>query len=81
MLNFRGIGRFPLNSLYARLDLGSLCRTPGAVEDLSLKPGEPLQIMLGVPAHANSNQRFLTVEDRYALSAGFDVLRGFLNET
>ena len=45
--------------------------------NLSLKPGEPLQIMLGVPAHANSNQRFLTVEA--FRSAGFEVL-GILNE-
>jgi molecular chaperone DnaK (HSP70) len=45
--------------------------------NLSLKAGEPLQIVLGVPAHANSNQRFLTVEAFRA--AGFDVL-GILNE-
>jgi actin-like ATPase involved in cell morphogenesis len=45
--------------------------------NLSLKAGEPLQIMLGVPAHANSNQRFLTVEAFRA--AGFEVL-GILNE-
>jgi actin-like ATPase involved in cell morphogenesis len=45
--------------------------------NLSLKAGEPLEIMLGVPAHANSNQRFLTVEAFRA--AGFDVL-GILNE-
>src|SRR5246500_2570909 len=35
------------------------------------------QIVLGVPAHANSNQRFLTVES--FRNAGFDVL-GVLNE-
>jgi molecular chaperone DnaK (HSP70) len=45
--------------------------------NLSLKPDEPLQIMLGVPAHSNSNQRFLTVEA--FRSAGFEVL-GILNE-
>jgi molecular chaperone DnaK (HSP70) len=45
--------------------------------NLSLKPDEPLQTMLGVPAHANSNQRFLTVEAFRA--AGFEVL-GVLNE-
>jgi molecular chaperone DnaK (HSP70) len=45
--------------------------------NLSLKPEEPLQTMLGVPAHANSNQRFLTVEAFRV--AGFDVL-GVLNE-
>lgn len=42
-----------------------------------LKPGEALEIVLGVPAHANSNQRFLTVEAFRA--AGFRVL-GVLNE-
>lgn len=38
---------------------------------------EPLEIMLGVPANANSNQRFLTA-DAFR-QAGFDVL-GLLNE-
>ena len=38
---------------------------------------DKLQIMLGVPANANSNQRFLTQES--ARSAGFEVL-GLLNE-
>src|SRR4051812_44215361 len=38
---------------------------------------EPLEIMLGVPASANSNQRFLTVEAFQR--AGFHVL-GLLNE-
>ncbi len=45
--------------------------------NLSLAANEPLQIMLGVPAHANSNQRFLTIEAFRA--AGFEVL-GILNE-
>lgn len=45
--------------------------------NLEVKPGEPLQVVLGVPAHANSNQRFLTVEA--FRSAGFEVL-GVLNE-
>jgi molecular chaperone DnaK len=45
--------------------------------NLSIKPDEPMQIMLGVPAHANSNQRFLTIEAFRA--AGFEVL-GILNE-
>jgi molecular chaperone DnaK (HSP70) len=40
-------------------------------------PAEPLEIMLGVPANANSNQRFLTV-DAFR-RAGFSVL-GLLNE-
>ncbi|MBL0157235.1 MAG: Hsp70 family protein [Bryobacterales bacterium] len=38
---------------------------------------EPVEILLGVPANANSNQRFLTLEAFHA--AGFDVL-GLLNE-
>jgi molecular chaperone DnaK (HSP70) len=45
--------------------------------NLHLTPGEGLQIVLGVPAHANSNQRFLSVEA--FRSAGFEVL-GVLNE-
>jgi actin-like ATPase involved in cell morphogenesis len=45
--------------------------------NLELSPNEPLEVVLGVPAHANSNQRFLTVE-AFRL-AGFDVL-GVLNE-
>ena len=45
--------------------------------NLQIAPREPLQIVLGVPAHANSNQRFLTVES--FRNAGFDVL-GVLNE-
>jgi molecular chaperone DnaK (HSP70) len=45
--------------------------------NLRIRSGEALQIVLGVPAHANSNQRFLTVEAFRA--AGFEVL-GVLNE-
>jgi molecular chaperone DnaK (HSP70) len=45
--------------------------------NLRLRPEEPLDVVLGVPAHANSNQRFLTVEAFRA--AGFRVL-GVLNE-
>ncbi len=45
--------------------------------NLRLRSGEPLEIMLGVPAHANSNQRFLTL-DAFR-SAGFRIL-GVLNE-
>jgi molecular chaperone DnaK (HSP70) len=45
--------------------------------NLRIKPGEPLEIMLGVPANANSNQRFLTTEAFRA--AGFRIL-GVLNE-
>ncbi|MDQ2948340.1 MAG: Hsp70 family protein [Acidobacteriota bacterium] len=43
----------------------------------SCLPAAPLQAMLGVPANANSNQRFLTAE-MFRL-AGFDVI-GLLNE-
>jgi actin-like ATPase involved in cell morphogenesis len=45
--------------------------------NLNLRAGEPLEAVLGVPAHANTNQRFLTVEAFGA--AGFRVL-GVLNE-
>lgn len=40
-------------------------------------PADPCEVMLGVPANANSNQRFLTVE--CFRRAGFSVL-GLLNE-
>jgi molecular chaperone DnaK (HSP70) len=52
----------------------------GALLEKSSLPGrdrEPLEVMLGVPANANSNQRFLTVEPFQR--AGFHVL-GLLNE-
>jgi molecular chaperone DnaK len=39
--------------------------------------GDPLEVMLGVPANANANQRFLTIEAFHR--AGFQVL-GLLNE-
>ena len=44
---------------------------------LSIDRGEPLEVMIGVPANANSNQRFLTADAFRA--AGFHVL-GMLNE-
>jgi len=44
---------------------------------LHIRKGDKLEIMLGVPANANSNQRFLTTEA--FRSAGFEVL-GLLNE-
>jgi molecular chaperone DnaK (HSP70) len=44
---------------------------------LSLDRGEPIEAMIGVPANANSNQRFLTAEAFRA--AGFEVL-GMINE-
>jgi len=45
--------------------------------NLTLPRDERLEVVLGVPAHANTNQRFLTVEAFRA--AGFEVL-GVLNE-
>jgi molecular chaperone DnaK (HSP70) len=45
--------------------------------NLRLKAEEQVEIMLGVPAHANSNHRFLTTEAFRA--AGFRIL-GVLNE-
>jgi molecular chaperone DnaK (HSP70) len=44
---------------------------------LHIRRGEKLEVMLGVPANSNSNQRFLTTEA--FRSAGFEVL-GLLNE-
>jgi molecular chaperone DnaK (HSP70) len=44
---------------------------------LPAKQDERLEVMIGVPANANSNQRFLTVEP--FLRSGFSVL-GLLNE-
>ena len=43
----------------------------------ALGPDDPLEVMLGVPANANGNQRFLTIEA--FRRAGFQVL-GLLNE-
>lgn len=51
----------------------SICEASG----LQIQAGEILEVMLGVPANANSNQRFLTAE-AFRL-AGFEVL-GILNE-
>jgi molecular chaperone DnaK (HSP70) len=45
--------------------------------NLGAEPNEALEVMLGVPANANSNQRFLTEEA--ANAAGFTVL-GLMNE-
>lgn len=55
----------------------AVCAALRADSNLQAKPGEALEIVLGVPANANSNQRFLTVEAFRA--AGFTVL-GVLNE-
>ncbi|MBV8631344.1 MAG: Hsp70 family protein, partial [Silvibacterium sp.] len=45
--------------------------------NLGAESGEPLEVMIGVPANATSNQRFLTEEA--ARRAGFEVL-GVVNE-
>ena len=55
----------------------SLLTTLQQRSNLRIPPGEALEIVLGVPAHANSNQRFLSVES--FRNAGFQVL-GVLNE-
>ncbi len=59
-------------------ELGLALKT-SLLERSTLAAGEdePLEVMLGVPANANSNQRFLTVET--FRQAGFQVL-GLLNE-
>jgi molecular chaperone DnaK (HSP70) len=56
---------------------GALYKAICEASNLTVPPAEPLQTILGVPAHANSNQRFLTVEAFRA--ARFEVL-GVLNE-
>ena len=45
--------------------------------NLGAEPNENLEVVLGVPANANSNQRFLTEE---AASAGGFVVLGLMNE-
>lgn len=45
--------------------------------NLGMRSGEPLQVMIGIPANANSNQRFLTLEA--FRRSGYEVL-GMLNE-
>lgn len=57
--------------------LSALRRQLRSGSNLSLGRAEPLEVMIGVPANANSNQRFLTAEAFRA--AGFQVL-GMLNE-
>lgn len=66
--------------VYGMLDLLSgltMAFRRALAEALRIKPDERLEIMLGVPANANGNQRFLTVEA--FRRAGFEVL-GLLNE-
>lgn len=68
--------RFPMMQLLGELATALKC----AIRERSTVPGkdlDQLEIFLGVPANANSNQRFLTVEPFQR--AGFSVL-GLLNE-
>lgn len=55
----------------------SLMQSLREKSSLQLEADEKLEVMLGVPANANSNQRFLTAEA--FRQAGFEVL-GILNE-
>lgn len=57
--------------------LETLRRDLHACSNLELEPDEPLEAWISVPANANNNQRFLTVEA--FRRAGFEV-RGVLNE-
>lgn len=57
--------------------LGGLTKSLFAALRRHFGPHEPLEAMLGVPANANGNQRFLTIEAFQ--NAGFQVL-GLLNE-
>lgn len=66
----------PLSQLLAEM-AGAFRRELLESSSLNLRAGESLEVMLGVPANANSNQRFLTVEGFRA--GGFEVL-GLLNE-
>lgn len=71
-----GPHRFPALELYREL-AASLKKAMLEASNLTVAPGEALEVILGVPAHANSNQRFLTAE-AFRL-AGFQVL-AMLNE-
>lgn len=71
-----GPAALPLQALLGEM-LAALRTQLLEASSLSVRPGEPLEVMLGVPANANSNQRFLTVEGFRA--GGFEVL-GLLNE-
>jgi molecular chaperone DnaK (HSP70) len=66
----------PLQQLLAEM-MTSLRQQLLEHSNLGAEPGEKLEAMIGVPANANSNQRFLTEEA--ANLAGFTVL-GVVNE-
>ncbi len=57
--------------------LSGLKQTLRTNSSLDLSPEEPLEVLIAVPANANSNQRFLTFEG--FRRAGFSVL-GMINE-
>jgi molecular chaperone DnaK (HSP70) len=67
---------FPALDLFREL-ASSLREAMLSNSNLTVNADEPLEVILGVPAHANSNQRFLTAE-AFRL-AGFQVL-AMLNE-
>lgn len=71
-----GDQQFPVMELLEGLT-HALCLALRDNPALQHSPGESLDIVLGVPAHANSNQRFLSMEG--FRRAGFNVL-GILNE-
>src|ERR1700738_331716 len=74
------LGKYPqlISMTWERMKrFGSFMPTLQQRSNLRIPPGEALEIVLGVPAHANSNQRFLSVES--FRNAGFQVL-GVLNE-
>ena len=68
--------RFNVSLLVTEM-MGALHRELMNSSTLGASKYDRLQVMLGVPANANSNQRFLTEEA--ARTAGFEVL-GLLNE-
>jgi molecular chaperone DnaK (HSP70) len=71
-----GGAAFPVHELITGLLL-ALRRHLRKGSTLQVDRGDPLEAMIGVPANANSNQRFLTADAFRA--AGFQVL-GMLNE-
>lgn len=71
-----GDQRVPLLTVLTEM-MAALRKALTEQSSLDPKPGENIDVMLGVPANANSNQRYLTLEP--AQRAGFRVL-GLLNE-
>jgi len=72
--------RIPLRQLMAEMMIAlktQLLNHSNVAADSDANSEEKFEVMLGVPANANSNQRFLTEEAAHA--AGFTVL-GLLNE-